>query len=60
MRWLETFESMFQGGARGQNVGHLKIFFEQWLLFRVDKASVRQTLGFNALGWAKRSKYSFI
>ena len=25
--WLQTFESMLQGGARGQNLGDLKIFF---------------------------------
>ena len=43
-RWLPTFESMFQGGARGHNVGHLNIFFEQHVLFRVDNFSVRQNL----------------
>ena len=60
MQWLQTFESMLQGGARGQNLGYLKIFFEQPVLFRVDNSSVRQTLGFNAPGWGTRSKSKFI
>ena len=26
-RWLQKIESIFQGGARGQNLGHLKNLF---------------------------------
>ena len=52
---------MLHGGARGQNLGHLKMYFfsflesfvfEQQVLFRADFLSVSSILRVHDLGWS--------